>query len=483
MDEQIFLSYRRSTASDKTRLLKLFLEKCGYTVFMDQDKIDRSKPFTEEIKRKIDECEDFIVVVTEGSLQYSQGQPDYLYEEILHAYKRNKESGDANVPRLSVVAESEIKTAEYGKAYATEVPPEYADALETVCKLTPLSALSFSGRDDEILSSIKTIMGGALKAQPSVKSIVEKAEDMVSDYFVGEKEIKRLTNQGEATYKRDRQLLQDILNTIKGQRKGRQSLTVLDVGCANGKTGKKYFAEQHTVSKVVGIDKAQHLICQALEEEQKCRLKPKRGPQFIYKQLDISADNFDEMINNLKKDNDIDNFDVIFCCQVLHHVANPRAIMEKLNRHLKDGGCFIIRASDDGSKMVYCPEYSEENRSLMTDIVDLTVSLPRMADRFHGRKLCRDLEHIGLSGVTVVPITTASSMVPAGERLAFLRAAYEESFSWRETIFQDKNRITPQEYLADEKKMAEMLNRLKKMFGNSNCWYCSTDYFGYGFKN
>lgn len=480
MNEQIFLSYRRSTASDKVRLLKLFLEKCGYTVFMDQDKINRCKPFTEELERKIDECTDFIVVVTPGSLQHNKSETDFLYEEMLRAYTRNKNT-NGEYPRLHVVAESEVKTAEYGKAYAVDVPSEYAEMLATICALTPLSALDFSGRDEEILSRIKTMMKSGLAAQPSEEVLVDKDTKDTRGYRVDEQETQRLTNQGEAAYEHDRKLLQQIIDRIRAPRK-RQPLTVLDVGCANGKTGKKYFAENPYINKVVGIDRDQNLIYQALEEEQ-CRSKQGRGPRFVYKQLDLSAKDFEEVLTNLKRDNGIDDFDIIFCCQVLHHVAKPRSVMEKLNKHLKSGGCFIIRASDDGSKMVYCPGYKEENDSLMKEIIDLTVSVDTMADRFYGRKLCMDLESIELTDVLVKPITTASSIVVKGnDRSAFLNATYEQSFLWRSFIFKDANGDTPDEYKANEHKMNEKLDKLKKMFDNRKCWYSSTDYFGYGFK-
>lgn len=84
-----FISYRRSTGSDLAMHIHDRLLLKGKTSFYDVDSM-RSGKFNEQIYDKIDECENFILVLTEGSLERCINKDDWVRKEIEYALKTNK---------------------------------------------------------------------------------------------------------------------------------------------------------------------------------------------------------------------------------------------------------------------------------------------------------------------------------------------------------------------------------------------------------
>lgn len=472
MSKQIFISYRRKDAMLQARLLKMYLMQCGYSVFMDQDDLSSSKPFPDELKNRIRECKDFLLVLTEDVMNHRENGTDFLWEEIYTAYETMQEAKKNGTEPLHmhVVASRNFNKEKFSSDWGVG---KYKDAINFVKSLSFLNLLDFDGRDETIVNNFKTEIKDFL-SKPEDK-LGKNAESLQSGYCVDEIEERRLSKQGDIFYRHDKQELAKLIEKLRSATG--EKLNVLDVGCANGETGKKYFGDDEVFGKVIGIDRDQKLINNAWEAD--------RPQRFTYKTLDVCSDNFDEDIKKVKEKAGIKNFDIIFCCQVLHHVAHRNKVIAKLVEHLKVGGCLIIRGSDDGSKMIYQRGMDEENANLINEIISLTNSLPTMADRYYGRKIYFDLEFAGLTGIKVIPITTASSMVSDDKRRDFLIDSYDSSFSWRQYIFDPVPGDSPErkeELAALKEEMCKKLERIKQMLYTSGCWYSVTEYFGYGFK-
>lgn len=470
MGDYIFLSYRRADGADKARLLKLFLNKLGYNVFMDQDGIDTTNPFPIELKRKVEQCKDFVLILTEQAKAYKSGAQDWLYEEMETAYEcRN----DIAIHTATVDEKYDFK------AFGENAPPAYKEAVDHIRLLTPLQILDFSGTDKRIIANIDSNVKSRFKTKPDNNSIDGRAEDVQTVYSVDDKECNRLARQSSISYEKDKSELSGIIERLReGDEK--RKLTVLDVGCAHGETGKRYFGDDSVFGKVVGIDYDTSLICSACKNSR----EPRWG-RFIYEEIDVTSDRFGDMIDAVMRREGIDGFDIVFCCQVLHHVANRRKAIANLKDRLRAGGCFIIRGSDDGTKILYQKGAKEDNNDLIPDIVKLTTSLKTVADRFYGRKIYSDLKVAELEDITVMPITTASSMyADDNEKNKFLHNEYRSSFLWRKDIFVPRKENTKAEIADIEQKgreMNEKIDRINLLF-TQGCWYSSTDYFGYGFK-
>jgi hypothetical protein len=86
----IFISYRRDKGSEIARFLSEKLRDNGYRVFLDVDALSRGE-WDKELRQRIEQCADFVAVITDGYFDRCTNQGDVVRREIAHAldYKRN----------------------------------------------------------------------------------------------------------------------------------------------------------------------------------------------------------------------------------------------------------------------------------------------------------------------------------------------------------------------------------------------------------
>ncbi|MCQ2468009.1 MAG: toll/interleukin-1 receptor domain-containing protein [Clostridia bacterium] len=89
MKHQIFISYRRSTGENLAHLLYYRLQNDGYNVFYDIEEM-RSGKFNEQLYEKIEECEDFLLVLSENALDRCSNENDWVRLEIEEAIRLKK---------------------------------------------------------------------------------------------------------------------------------------------------------------------------------------------------------------------------------------------------------------------------------------------------------------------------------------------------------------------------------------------------------
>lgn len=90
MAYDIFISYRRKGAgSGVAGELQAKLENLGYKVFLDVDDIG-SGQFPDQIKRAVEECRDFLLVLAPGTLDRCVDEEDWVRREIILAQDLNK---------------------------------------------------------------------------------------------------------------------------------------------------------------------------------------------------------------------------------------------------------------------------------------------------------------------------------------------------------------------------------------------------------
>ena len=90
MAYDIFISYRRKGAgAGVAGELQSKLENLGFKVFLDVDKIG-SGEFPDQIKHAIEECKDFLLVLSPGTLDRCVDEEDWVRREILMAQEFGK---------------------------------------------------------------------------------------------------------------------------------------------------------------------------------------------------------------------------------------------------------------------------------------------------------------------------------------------------------------------------------------------------------
>lgn len=85
----IFISYRRLGGKEYARTIKPELEKRGFRVFLDFDELDDGV-FDRRIMDAISEAPVFLLILSQGVLDRCKNAGDWVREEILYAYQKNR---------------------------------------------------------------------------------------------------------------------------------------------------------------------------------------------------------------------------------------------------------------------------------------------------------------------------------------------------------------------------------------------------------
>lgn len=85
----IFISYRRDGGESTARILRDRLTEQGYRVFLDVEALS-SGAFDTRLFSVIDECTDFVLILSPGALERCADKDDWVRAEIEHALMKNK---------------------------------------------------------------------------------------------------------------------------------------------------------------------------------------------------------------------------------------------------------------------------------------------------------------------------------------------------------------------------------------------------------
>ncbi len=478
MSEQVFISYRRKVTSEKARLMRYFIQQEGFSVFLDTE-INHYESFPDALRRKIEQCSDYIFIVSKSACCLNidpNADLDWIFEELKIAYDtyNNKLKLNPKDPGMRlhlVVTDRKL----LGKFSQMDLPERYRAAHKFICNRTAhWHPLDFDGNSDE---GIRAHYKQFVAEFESARANSERRGAPV--YVQDTREQRRLSIQGEISFKRDRRILDKITEQLHAST-GVKRFRVLDVGCSKGDTGKKYFSDRNTYAQVLGIDRDADMIAEACEagHDEDC---------FSYRHIDLVDRDFNRKLTEFRNERlNGGKFDIIFCCQTMHYLSQKdrsRVLNILVEDHLRDGGCLIIRGSDDGTKVIHRGEKEED---IVQKIVALTVEMPTIAERFYGRMIDADLRTLGLERVTVQPITVATSMICDQEQANNLaNEFYKNSFEWRKYIFEPKVGDSPamiSKLATQKEKMEELLEELRTRLLAKSYWYMETDFFGYGFK-
>ena len=85
----IFISYRRDGGESTAKILRDKLTELGYSVFFDVESL-RSGDFNKKLYSVIEECDDFLLILSPGALDRCVNEDDWVRLEIEHAIKNGK---------------------------------------------------------------------------------------------------------------------------------------------------------------------------------------------------------------------------------------------------------------------------------------------------------------------------------------------------------------------------------------------------------
>lgn len=427
MSNQVFISYRRADGFYPAYLLYKELIENNYSVFFDLKSL-RMGEFPAIIKKNIEDCTDFILIVTASTFgERIFDEADWVRKELRLALKLNKN----------------IITVFVGASIPENLPEDIARIKDYngIQQIDP----------NTIGENYRRLFNEFMISHPSVKS-ASFVDRRCSAYDVNYgDEFHRLRIQARNSLGSDMAVLKDT---------GAHG-TVLDVGCAFGVvTASRFGGDAFT--KVMGIDRDERSISYAAQHSPE---------KFIFRVADAEVEDFRDRMAGIMAENGIESFDVIFISLVLHHMRDPYMVLRRLRKFLAHDGIIIVRGSDDGTKMAYPDE-----QRLMQKIIEKTLQANRVSDRLHGRKIYDWLTQSGYHDVKMYSFMRDTSRLDMDEREDLFR----ESFSYRVNYFRKQWEENPSDnrLFQEFDEMETLLALFENTFMKENFWYAEYDYIG-----
>ena len=428
MGNQIFISYRRKDGFYPAYLLYKELIGQNFTVFFDLKSL-RTGVFPDIIRQNIEDCTDFILIVSDSTFSQRIFQADdWVHRELALALRLNK-----NVVPVFVNG---------------TIPDDLPEDIARIKNRQGLQQI-----DPNLISeNYKKLIDERLVSKPQ-KMILPWKMRRCSAYDVNYgDEQERLAIQSNNAYLSD-------MNVLAGYGGG----IVLDVGAAFGTVTVSRFSDEK-YSKVYGFDRSVKCVEYANLHS---------SDKFEFFVADLEASDFRSNMQSFMRERGIKGFDVIFSSLVLHHLKDPELALRNLRRLLVKGGIIIVRGSDDGTKAAY-----PDPRGMLKTIVDKTLACPNTSDRLNGRKIYSWLIESGFSDVEMFSFMRDTSRMDMDDREDLFR----ESFSYRLNYFRKEWESHPenQDKFQEFDEMETLLAMFENEFMKESFWYVEYDYIGVG---
>lgn len=428
MGNQIFISYRRKDGFYPAYLLYKELIGQNFTVFFDLKSL-RTGVFPDIIRQNIEDCTDFILIVSDSTFSQRIFQADdWVHRELALALRLNK-----NVVPVFVNG---------------TIPDDLPEDIARIKNRQGLQQI-----DPNLISeNYKKLIDERLVSKPQ-KMILPWKMRRCSAYDVNYgDEQERLAIQSNNAYLSD-------MNVLAGYGGG----IVLDVGAAFGTVTVSRFSDEK-YSKVYGFDRSVKCVEYANLHS---------SDKFEFFVADLEASDFRTNMQSFMRERGIKGFDIIFSSLVLHHLKDPELALRNLRRLLVKGGIIIVRGSDDGTKAAY-----PDPRGMLKTIVDKTLACPNTSDRLNGRKIYSWLIESGFSDVEMFSFMRDTSRMDMDDREDLFR----ESFSYRLNYFRKEWESHPEDpdKFQEFDEMETLLAMFENEFMKESFWYAEYDYIGVG---
>jgi serine/threonine protein kinase len=146
----VFVSYRRKSGSEVARAIVERLQQKGLCAFLDVDSLN-SGLFDERLLQTIERTPNFVIILSEGSLQRCSEEDDWLRREIAHAIQTERNIIPVMMPRFRMPEPAELPEdmAELPRYNAIPYQHDYFDGFidRVVEFLEPRAAKENPGRN------------------------------------------------------------------------------------------------------------------------------------------------------------------------------------------------------------------------------------------------------------------------------------------------------------------------------------------------
>ena len=416
-------------------------------------------PYAE--RERLNEAERKIGKGVKGYTEFGFGQLVGLFSECdlvsCWAKATNKELGLIKSISLNPIVDMRNRIVHNSDTRITKSEAQLVYA----CLKNWLAFLGYSNIEENVAEAFQ------VKTVPEKKAVQAQYQAHVrnresSTYTFSKKSEQVRLGKAVDDYRNiDRRAVDFVLSNLEKK----EHLTVLDVGCANGKILESRFANREIFDRAVGIDYNEEVIAK----------KQAEGSDFYhYYCMDLEAPDFEEMLDAMMEAEGIPKFDIIFSSLVIHHLKNPNKLLRILSRRLRKDGAIILRGAEDGSKLAY------DDKGLVSEIITRSAAVKGMSDRFHGRKFYSQLYRCGFRKIHMLYEERDTVGKDFDERLDM----FQLSFSYRKDYFERQLASDPdnEQYQADYEWIQEALSDLEELFVMPDFYYMELVPVAIGFK-
>ena len=249
----------------------------------------------------------------------------------------------------------------------------------------------------------------------SQKRLDDKNKEKLSSW-AGEsnkKEKKRL-------YRQQRLLLKYDLPVFEKLLAGKKNINVLDLGSGNGSAIMERIGSREEINKIIGLEIVNENVIKANETYGSDKVK--------FYQMDVESEDFEDRLEEIMDENDIESFDLVSVLALLSYLKNPSRVFKLVKKFVSSDSHIIVRNIDDGYNVAYPDEMGEFKRALT--MLQLCTS---NGYRFDGRKIFTTLQSRGYKDISLdnLVLTTVNMSVEEKEDFfltvfAFIKKGLED---------------------------------------------------------
>lgn len=425
----VFICYRGGCSKSGIIGTKIYKDASKYNVFFAPECLDKGANFKSIVPKLMDSVS-IVILLLDRDFFSGFGSPDNIVEyECREALKR------PNIQFLPIYID--------GFSFLdVDLDGIFTD--EEIDRIKHINGINYKGMYDfsvekDIIPALNSYFDGGSKA----KKMSERSQER---YYGASEEREKgfLKIQQELLYRFDDEVYEKIM-------RGKENLSVLDLGCNDGLQTAKRFGSDKRVTKVTGLDIDTICIERAKENY--------KDEKYTFDVADLESDSLADKLEQLTQSQG-GKFDIINISMVLLHIKRPTKLLRCVRRYLARGGTLFIRDIDDGLNFAH-PDTDGwfDEMTKMCEYCDI------LGYRKSGRQIYTYLKDAGFSTVELEKSGLDTSVMTIDEK----ETLFEIYFGYIPTALEKTiDRTDLPRAKRDLKRVNDVLDDAREVFLQSN---------------
>lgn len=417
----VFISYRRQGGADFCGRLydRLIAER--YTAFYDKESLKTGK-FNEQIYKKIERCNNFVVILPVNGLDRCVNEGDWVRREISKAIELNK-----NIIPIFL------------KGF--EFPENLPEDISAIRDYQGIMYDSNISRFDYLFNTLTSYL-----VDENNKNLLAVRKHGASNTYY---ETNGMSDREKERIRADRATCRDVEDKIFAELLGeREDFVIFNPAIYEASTVMDKY-------KPFGYSKILGFLCNSKEAE--AANATYADQRVFFRAGNMEDADFEEKMDAILSDNGLKGFDFVDLTLILKDSKNPAKRLRSIVERLNDDAIIYVRELDDGIVI-----YNPEQQPLFSRMLDIIRHDKYAGSRNFGRQVYRLLKNLDASEVKMVNsfITTANMKMKRRKLL------FDTYFSYVQPEYEDLLKEDPENeiYSENHQWLVENYEKLEQAF-------------------